>query len=247
VHSWTTDWDGSAEADEVALSLAPVCGDLRVFVSELVTELTWAAHRPTSEATVNNRFAEAILLPVELGPEPHVRSTESAFLIACTEVERDHIRDFRRLVPGAVLDIQRTPDDSAGSAITMINDDVWSPLSLMSNMHLQFCDMNVQMGLPMGRWLTATEALLAQGFRVRADVRRPYLQSSFEGRLTGRTTQAVREAAGSCSSIPCLGVMIAHSAINIEIAPDQTCGLISARDMDELTSLKATLSGSAHL
>ena len=212
---------------------------LRVIANELETELKWAKNRPSSVALVTGRLHEASLRDEEFGDLAHYREP-SPFELALNGMEttflagKDGKGCFRSQCPGGVFNLQNNP---VKRRVCSVDSDATLPC-LPKAMHLEWTDRDELKGVPYGRWLVATEALLSMGFRVRDLVRRPYMQSSFDICLPYRDGYLAREGAGNSMSASCQGFNWCHSSVNI-VAKTSSASL--ATSCRVLTALKSVL------
>jgi hypothetical protein len=183
---------------------------------ELKQELQWARQRSTSHASVNNILSDASLAPDECG-EPQRkrrRHDEPAFELALNGMERKFLNGYRRKSGGSAkyCCLQSNPD----KVCVQVTNDMSSCLlpCLVKSMHLSWTDAIERDGVAISRWLSASEALVAQGFRLHPAVARDYCQSSFDVHISGRNYYHLRETADNCMALCCIGLAWTHTAVN---------------------------------
>ena len=193
-----------------------------VATSELEHDLEWAQRRPTCVG-VRDGMSDAItLFPSEYGDIPKVRLGASPFELALNELETSFLSTYRVVAPHAPAGLMSNPKERC-LANKGCGDDTRRDVRmscLIKTMHLIFLDRNIKRGLPMSRWLAASEALSCQGFRTRKSVKNGYRQSMFDVLLPKRNLYSVRQGSGNSMSVPCVGTGIAHCLINILAPPD---------------------------
>ena len=207
------------------------CGDYRntVIPNEISTELSWASSRPTSRARIHRLETAHMksiqqLRPASSSSSAPLYRSPSVWELCLNQLEAAFLGGFRDLAPASgkrcgMWSLQQNPHK------VVIRSCGETMGCMIKSMHFQWVERNPRAGLIEARWVQGSEALTAQGFRVRPMLRKSGAprQSSFNLEIRGRTGTKVREGVGNSMCVPCVGACWAHMFINISFIdePDE--------------------------